>query len=214
MPTDTITTLAVATGGAFLGKFVGPAAEHYGKLALERAQQLGAKATALLAQVGREPQPVEPKLLLPLVQAASLETDEALAEKWAALLANAADPAQRVAVQPGFAEVLRQLASLDARVLSVLADIKLEPQIHLPNLIPVFVIQDAFKPATKQDLDLSISNLTRLGLTLTAGQQPIIESTALVTAPPGLSTVGPGIDHVRLTPFGRAFLQACTAPTP
>jgi hypothetical protein len=84
--------------GAALAKFVGPAAEHYGKLALERAQQIGNKAIGYLAAVGREPQPVEPKLLLPLVQAAALETDETLAEKWAALLANAADPAQRVAI--------------------------------------------------------------------------------------------------------------------
>lgn len=62
----------------------------------EKTKSFGARATAHLAAVGREPQPVEPKLLLPLVQAASLETNEALAEKWAALLANAADPAQRV----------------------------------------------------------------------------------------------------------------------
>lgn len=86
----------------------------------ERAQQLGTQATALLTAVGREPQPVEPKLLLPLVQAAALESDSTLAEKWAALLANAADPAQRIMVQPGFAEVLRQLTTLEAQILSEL----------------------------------------------------------------------------------------------
>lgn len=117
MPDPTLTTLAVATGGAFLGKFVGPAAEAIGKAAWEQAQQLGAKATAYLAAVGREPQPVEPKLLLPLVQAASLETDPTLAELWAALLANASDPAQRITVQVGFIDVLRQLQPTDTIVL-------------------------------------------------------------------------------------------------
>jgi hypothetical protein len=67
-----------------------------------------------LVAVGREPQPVEPKLLLPLAQAASLETNEALAEKWAALLANAADPTQRVGAHPGYIQVLQQRSSDDA----------------------------------------------------------------------------------------------------
>ena len=33
MPTDPLPTLALATGGAFLGKFVGQAAEQLGKVA-------------------------------------------------------------------------------------------------------------------------------------------------------------------------------------
>jgi hypothetical protein len=67
--------------------------------------------------VGREPQPVEPKILLPLVQAASLEADETLVEKWAALLANAADPTQKAKVQPSFVEAVRQLTPADAQLL-------------------------------------------------------------------------------------------------
>lgn len=50
MPTDPLSTLALATGGAFLGKFVGPTAESLGKVAWERAQQLGTKATAYRAK--------------------------------------------------------------------------------------------------------------------------------------------------------------------
>jgi hypothetical protein len=141
MPDATLTTLAVATGGAFLGKFVGPTAEHYGKLALERAQQLGAKATALLAQVGREPQPVEPKLLLPLVQAASLETDEMLAEKWAALLANAADPAGERTITPAYTDILRQLTSHEVRLLDMLFD---EAKPHFSNPSPASSYHDPY----------------------------------------------------------------------
>jgi len=116
----TLTTLLTGASGAFLGKFVGPAAEHLGKAAWERAQALGKNAAQLLATVGREPQPVEPKVLVPLVQAAALETDPGLSERWAALLANAADPEQRVKVQPGYAEVLRQLTPIDAQILKLL----------------------------------------------------------------------------------------------
>jgi hypothetical protein len=115
---DTLTTLLTTAGGAYLGKFVGPAAEAMGKVAWERAQQLGARATAMLTAVGREPQPVEPKLLVPLVQAAGLETDETLAERWAALLANAADPARSLSIVPAYTEILRQLSPNEAQLLS------------------------------------------------------------------------------------------------
>jgi hypothetical protein len=107
----TIATTAVLT------QFLTPAAKSFGEVALDRAKQVGSKAMGYLAAVGREAQPVEEKLLYPLLQAASLESDPTLAEKWAALLANAADPVQKAPVQPGFAEVLRQLTLTDARVL-------------------------------------------------------------------------------------------------
>jgi hypothetical protein len=113
-----ISTLSLATGGAFLGKFVGLTAEHLGNQALERAQQLGTKAKAILAQLGREPQTVEPKILMPLIKAAVLESDETLAEMWARLLASAADPISKVKVQLGFVAVLRQLDSTDPTILN------------------------------------------------------------------------------------------------
>jgi hypothetical protein len=90
-----LVTIAVT---AAMTQFVGPTAKHLGEQALERDKQVESKATAYLAAVGREPQPVEPKILLPLVQAASLESDPTLADKWAALLANAADPAKKVEI--------------------------------------------------------------------------------------------------------------------
>lgn len=202
MPDSTLTTLAVATGGAFLGKFVGPAAEHYGKLALERAQQLGAKATALLAQVGREPQPVEPKLLLPLVQAASLETDERLAEKWAALLANAADPAQRAKVQPGYAEVLRQLSTDDASVLThIYAEYDWNDE-QPPRLLAVDDVESHFKWDTTR-LNLSLDNLLRLRLV-----------DALVAAVYGPAPTLRGNTDLGITVYGEQFLKAVTPPTP
>lgn len=80
---------------ADLTQFVGPMFKHLGEQALERTKHVASTAAAQLKAAGREPQPIEPKLLLSLVHATSLETDETLAKKWAALLANAADPAQK-----------------------------------------------------------------------------------------------------------------------
>jgi hypothetical protein len=212
MPDSTLTTLAVATGGAFLGKFVGPAAEYYGKLTLERAQQLGVKATVLLAQVGREPQPVEPKLLLPLVQAASLEMDEVLAEKWAALLANAADPVQRVEVQPGFTEVLRQLMPTDAQALETVVGLELPPNGPIAEYVSAYPLLKRFAPLNPQKLKAIVGNLTRLGLCLSVSQKPVSHDSWLASRTP-YRTIGPGFDYLQLTPFGSAFLAAVTAPT-
>ena len=203
MPDTTLTTLAVATGGAFLGKFVGPAAEAIGKAAWEQAQQLGARATAYLAAVGREPQPVEPKLLLPLVQAASLETDEVLAEKWAALLANAADPAQHVAVQPGFAEVLRQLTSQEAIVIDHLYFPKHpvhEGRISRVNTITYYDINQMLGHQGEFNSELIVDDLKRLRLCdsfdVYREEKKSYDS------------------YLRSTEFGFRFMLACAPPTP
>ncbi|MBH8569343.1 DUF4393 domain-containing protein [Microvirga sp. STS02] len=205
MPTDPLSTLAVATGGAFLGKFVGPAAEHYGKLALERAQLLGAKATAYLAAVGREPQAVEPKVLLPLVQAASLETDETLAEKWAALLANAADPAQRVQVQPPFVEVLRQLTPVQAKMLSQLYARERGVAVSEHAAPNPFILGSMAQDLglTKQEFALCVDNLLRLRL-CAALDGPYQMGPFKYPASP--------TSYLNPTVFGREFVRACTPP--
>jgi Abortive infection alpha len=53
--------------------------------------------------------------VIPLLEAASLQDDDELIERWAGLLANATDPAGSP-VEPGFPDVLRQLSPVDARL--------------------------------------------------------------------------------------------------
>jgi hypothetical protein len=121
MPLIELSTALVAAGSTvvvpFVNKVLEKTASRVGDNFDASLAALFTKAHDYLAVTGREPQSVEPKILIPLVQAASLEDDPTLAEKWAALLANAADPDQRVAVQPGYAEVLRQLTPTDALVI-------------------------------------------------------------------------------------------------
>lgn len=183
--------------GALLTQFLTPTAKHYGEAALKRIQQLGERAKALLAAAGREPKPVEEKVLFPLVQAAALETDGALAEKWAALLANAADPAQRVQMQPGFAEVLRQLTPTDALLLASLY--------YPPKGSGLIPGQRMLKQFDGPGLDyanvtLSVDNLIRLHLCGGSWQKG-----GLFHDPDRPDTIG-------ATPFGHQFMQACSAP--
>jgi hypothetical protein len=71
------------------------------------AQEVLTKAQEMLREAGVQPRPVPMKTVVPLLQYASLEEDEYLRRKWAAMLANAAVPSGKV--RASFAEVLRQL---------------------------------------------------------------------------------------------------------
>lgn len=193
MATDLVT---IATTAA-LTQFVGPAFKHLGEQALERAKQVAGKAAGLLGAVGREPQPVEPKLLLPLVQAASLETDPTLAAHWAALLANAADPAREVQTHPSYTEVLRQLTPMDAQVLAMLHG----PTQVLPDgpAIGGFSTQVLISNLglTTEEACLTVDNLLRLQLCR------VISTSEFSLLP---VTIGHNV-------FGSYFLQAVTPPT-
>lgn len=201
MVTDLITLME----GAALSKFVGPAAEQLGKAAWERAQQLGTKAQQLLAAVGRQPQAVEPKVLFPLVQAASLEAEESLVDIWAALLANTADPAQRVRVQTGFIEVLRQLTPEDAQVLRfIYAHLSADTSEQSGEPDSPLTVEDVLTHFSWPDgkVELSLDNLLRCRLFEVLAGGTYGPSPALH---PNMPTA--------FTTYGQQFLTACTPPT-
>lgn len=127
-PGTTVVVAAYKAAQPFLARILGPGAEEIGEIGREyikgrRAKNLArtlADADKQLADVGREAQEVPLTTLDPLLDAASLEADPTLAEKWAALLANAADSAHSTAITAGYVEILRQLTPAEARLLDKL----------------------------------------------------------------------------------------------
>jgi len=113
----------------FLMKIAGPAAEEFGLLLRDKvwlwrfknATSMLAKSQRMLKEAGIEPSSVPLKTLVPLFEGASLEEDDELATKWAALLANAASPDCSLRIHPGFAQVLSQLSPTGARFLDEVA---------------------------------------------------------------------------------------------
>jgi hypothetical protein len=73
------------------------------------AQEVLTKAQEIMRKAGIQPGPVPMKTVVPLLQYASLEEDEYLRGKWAAMLASAAVPGGKV--RGSFVEVLRQLTA-------------------------------------------------------------------------------------------------------
>jgi hypothetical protein len=194
----------------FLAKILGPSAKEIGEIGRDyikgrrgkNAERTLADANKLLDAVGREPQEVPLATLVPLLEGASTQEEPTLAEKWAALLANAADPVQRVAVQPGFTDVLRQLSADDASLLTkIYAEYEWSDE-QPPRLFDVDYLSSQLKwDATR--LNLSLDNLLRLRLV-----------DALVAAVFGPAPTLRGNTALGITVYGEQFLKAVTPPTP
>lgn len=199
----------------FLAKILGPGADELGEIGRDfikgkrakNAERTLADADKLLAETGREPQEVPLNIVVPLLEAASLQDDPTLADLWAALLANAADSAQQAPVQPGFTEVLRQLTPLDARVLAHIykrAQVKEEYLLHYELEAVITQRMPSELGITDKQLALSVDTLLRLRL----------------CAPPTRrwekgEITGPSAATLQVCPtvFGVAFLAAVTPPT-
>lgn len=82
----------------FAGQLVGSPAQEAGELLTDHIRfrrfktelKILTKAKAELEKAGIESRQVDLKVLAPLIEYSSLESEESLADKWAALLANAA----------------------------------------------------------------------------------------------------------------------------
>lgn len=109
----------------FLQKLTGPWAEEiglaFGDVArvyrFKRAVRLLEKVKKILEDAGINPHGVNPRILLPIIECASLEGDEDLHDRWANLLANAANPDIDDEVLPAFSGVLRDLLPYEVRIL-------------------------------------------------------------------------------------------------
>jgi len=98
------------TAKEFLGKLVNPGLEEGGGIIQDTIKfwrfknqiNITLKAKKFLEEKGIEPVKVLPKILVSILENGSLEEDESMQDKWAALLANSADPNKRYSVKPSF----------------------------------------------------------------------------------------------------------------
>jgi hypothetical protein len=111
--------------GDLLQKLAGPFCEEiglmFGDAAREfrrvRAEKLFAKVNQKLAVAGYRPSAVPPKILFKVLDHASIEDDDYLHDRWAALLANASTPGESDRIKPSFPEILAQLSSQEVKLL-------------------------------------------------------------------------------------------------
>jgi Abortive infection alpha len=130
--------VAVATGAAvassdvvkdLVKRMLGPAADEVGLWGKDKINAYRTKnATKVLEEAGKmlheakiEPEPVGPKILLPLLEGASLEESEDLRIMYAALLVSASQSASKA--PPSFVGVLRQSSPDEMRLLTLLYEV-------------------------------------------------------------------------------------------
>jgi hypothetical protein len=201
-----------------LGRFLsGPAGEVVGMLwdhlkvvRFEHQVRLAERVRHFLAERGLAgPNRTIPlNIGLPLFDNATMEDDDELQDVWAMLLVNGTDADSGIELRRAFVSVLAEMTALDVRNLAAIE--RASPVDLREGSISVWTgsLPDEAVPVSRRDVNVysrlptlevltSLSNLERLGC-IYSGQED-----------GDLRGVSP-IKIVGLTPFGRAFVQACT----
>lgn len=196
--------------GKYIARFVSEPADtlskilddHLRHIRIRRLASLEAKTIEHLRTLGYDapPRTVSLKVIIPLLQSASLEEDDDLQDTWAALLANASTPELGHSISVAFVEMLRAMGSLEVQILSRLYHVRTGSPDgafytkNLPREAKLYQDTDGEVDLPPVPVQVAVWNLIRLGC-LTA------ESMATGSRSAGL---------VALTALGENFVQACT----
>lgn len=216
-PMKAVTETAKTTGkavdasrelGGFVARFIGGPLEQASGIAedklrymrWERQVRLMKKAEEFLDQQGLQAptRPVPMKVAIPILEAASMEEDDALQDIWARLLVNAADADSGMEVTRSLVTIIQDFGPLEAQLLQAIHD---APTSIYPNGILTTGLPHEYHVDKEGQTDLPsepvqvvLWHLMRLGCIESAGTWD-----SLV-----------GIQRVMITALGRALVRACT----
>jgi hypothetical protein len=174
------------------------------------------KVEQYLAEANVEPKAIPARLLLPLVDSASLEDDETIQELWAQLLASAAQEPE--AIPPSYAEMLKQLSPQQARILNAIYQSHLTYRNHVGNRVaPASVWCHEFPEIPCEKVKEALDQFEQLGIIrpeygLNQEARSIFSSIEDIAAgaisPSGVDEADVGY-VMRFTQLGQFFLKAC-----
>ena len=149
--------------------------------------------------------PLPPQFALPLLEGASLESEDEVQELWAGLLANAADPARPIGLKKVYVEILRGLQPLDVRLLQALSrpDLDADYGIHNGATLNAEALA-AIVEADVEDTQISLQTLARYGCVLDSWQNTM---QGLDTGYAGFRVNKPG-SNFRLSHLGIRLVSA------
>ena len=197
---------------------VGPSASELGLMfgdffrvrRLRRAVRLLSDVKQIASEAGLTLKAVAPRLLLPILESASLQEDEDLHQRWVALLTNAATTDYDNQILPCFPDMLKQLTSEEAQFLDrayeevtnaekkqsadTLRDHTGEP----PQ--PVRISGDTLRSLQP----VMLGNLERL-MVVTRNSVPLSTEEAR-------TNTFSHANHLYLSELGKAFVRACHVP--
>lgn len=111
--------------------------------------------------------PIDSRQSIPLLEAASLESDESLQDMWANLISNATDPKQQLNLNRVHIEILSKFEPLDVIVMKELDGMETRELVGsgISKINTKVLVEDLFKKniASKDEIVFSLQNLSRLG---------------------------------------------------
>ena len=236
-------TKAVSDITGLVAKIAGPLAHETGLLLADKAREyrirnairIFQRVRKMFVDAGIDPHPIASRLFLPAFDAASIEDNETLQERWAALLANASNPETSNTVSPAFVEVLKQLTPEEAMFLDRIIDRvtrkgKFKPhitdtgiklgnfndtlQLFAGDKHPYEILNDE---RLRERAVLAFDNLIRLGII----NRVLLDENTLRRIANQVSDIR-SMSQLKqlfspdtgfyLTPFGLSFIHACTPP--
>ena len=199
--------------GGFIAKFISaPLEQGIGifedklkYMRWERQVRLMKRSEDFLKEIGLSSpnQAVPLNIAIPLIQAASLEENDDLQDRWAKLLVNASNKNSGVDIKKAYISILEDLSPLDVKILDTIcsvADDKIDEGIltyKLPDGVEYKKTSEG-NPLPTPEVQLSLGNLIRLGCltsTFTWGGKQVLT-------------------HVESTILGRSLYKACTLKKP
>ena len=160
------------------------------------------KAKQLLDEHGLNPNPVELKVLIPILEHSSLEDEQSMVEKWARLLASASSKAF---VPPLFPKILAELTPQEVRFLDWMWSQTIMSECQDPDKNRISVEKArASGCLAEREFDLFVRNLLRLGLILVGGVATVHDN----LKPRELQDY----QITMLSSLGRHFVRACRGP--
>jgi Abortive infection alpha/Protein of unknown function (DUF2806) len=211
--------------GELLNKLLGPAATELGGSWADSARvwrwkrqvRLLQEVKRFVEQSGKDIKPIATRLFFPVLEAASIEDDDEMQTRWAALLAN--ESTDVGSVQPSFIEILKQMAPGDARLLDKAVD---WCESRRTRTIQWWVVyprgeqqqqEEEVRGEQQQREEEALENLVRLRL--------VVENYDLIDGDTQLKLVGmsPQVistpklkEDYTLSDFAIRFVRACRAP--
>lgn len=149
------------------------------------------------------PRKVPLKTLVPLLEYGSMEEEEKMQEKWAALLSKAADPEYSIDLSTIYTEVLRQLSPAEVKMLDLMFDVyeSTAPEERSQAIINHGKIQEIIG-ITPEEYNLLMENLLRINL-LKAQVEFIVMGSQLSVPEDDTKNIK------RLSFFGLNFIEYC-----
>ena len=220
---DFLKRVLAPTGDALGGAIAHPIVE-WQKRRVERAESIVEDAARAVHEAGAVPQPVPGRILMPLLERASLEEEDSLRAKWVQLLATAATPAAK-AVLPAYVSILSELSPAEAAVLDWIYTKSKRTsdtgRIYFSEQL-TSAVENALQ-MSEGEVELYVFNLCRLGL---LRQSISLDSTWVEDViehregwnPKHSDRTSYGRDlevtrddhKFEMTPLGGAFVEACS----